>query len=196
MEEWRNLNKFRPFSLGPQLHGASWECNWWVHRHVDSSPSQVLIISETNLSLTFKIKFLKIYFNIILPFTPKSSYESHHLWLPNQNYVRISYAPSNLYLYRIHHRKEYLGKVRIMKLLRHIHPTVTSSLLGADISLSTLFSNTLNPCSSLSIRDQYKTAGKMIIFAWFKLQKSDLRLLGRGVERRLLLGDILPAAIK
>jgi len=37
------------------------------------------------------------------------------------------------------------------------------SLLGPNILLSTLLSNTLNPCSSLNMRDQvshpYKTAG-------------------------------------
>jgi hypothetical protein len=41
-----------------------------------------------------------------------------------------------------------------------------SSLLGSNILLSTLFLNTLNLCSSLSVRDQvshpYKTTGKSI----------------------------------
>jgi hypothetical protein len=35
-----------------------------------------------------------------------------------------------------------------------IHSPVTSSLLGPNILLSTLFSNTLSLCSSLSVRDQ------------------------------------------
>jgi hypothetical protein len=42
---------------------------------------------------------------------------------------------------------------------------VTSSLFGPNISLSTLFSNTLSLCSSLNIRDQvshpYRTKGKI-----------------------------------
>jgi hypothetical protein len=45
-----------------------------------------------------------------------------------------------------------------------LHSPVTSSLLGPNILLSTLFSNTLSLCSSLSVRDQvshpYKTTGK------------------------------------
>jgi hypothetical protein len=45
-----------------------------------------------------------------------------------------------------------------------LHSLVASSLLGPNILLSTLFSNTLSLCSSLSVRDQishpYKTTGK------------------------------------
>jgi hypothetical protein len=44
-----------------------------------------------------------------------------------------------------------------------LQPPVTSSLSGPNILLSTLFSNTLNLCSSLNVRDQvshpYKTTG-------------------------------------
>jgi hypothetical protein len=47
-----------------------------------------------------------------------------------------------------------------------LQPHVTSSLLGPNILLSTLFSNTLNLCSSLNVRDKvshpYKTIGKII----------------------------------
>jgi hypothetical protein len=35
-----------------------------------------------------------------------------------------------------------------------LQPPVTSSLLGPNIFLSTLFSNTLNLCSSLDVRDK------------------------------------------
>jgi hypothetical protein len=45
-------------------------------------------------------------------------------------------------------------------------PPVTSSLLGPNILLSTLFSNTLTLCSCLYVRDQvshpYKIVGKII----------------------------------
>jgi hypothetical protein len=48
-----------------------------------------------------------------------------------------------------------------------LQPPVTSSLLGPNI-LSTLFSNTINLCSSLNVRDKvshpYKTTGKIIDF--------------------------------
>jgi hypothetical protein len=45
-----------------------------------------------------------------------------------------------------------------------LYSPVASSLLGPNILLSTLFSNTLSLCSSLSVRNQvshpYKTTGK------------------------------------
>jgi len=48
-----------------------------------------------------------------------------------------------------------------------LHFPVTSSLLGPNILLSTLFSNTLNLHSSLNVSDQvshpYKTNGKIIV---------------------------------
>jgi hypothetical protein len=42
-----------------------------------------------------------------------------------------------------------------MKLLAcsFLHPPVTPSLIGPNILLSTLFSNTLSLCSSLNVRD-------------------------------------------
>jgi hypothetical protein len=56
-----------------------------------------------------------------------------------------------------------------------LQPPVTSSLFGPNILLSTLFSNTLNLCSSLNVRDQashpYKTTGK-ISFIYFNLHIS------------------------
>jgi hypothetical protein len=39
-------------------------------------------------------------------------------------------------------------------LCSHLQPPTTSFLLGANILHSTLFSDTLNLCSSLSVRDQ------------------------------------------
>jgi hypothetical protein len=52
-------------------------------------------------------------------------------------------------------------------LCRFHQPPVTSSLLGPNIFLSTLFSNTLNLCSSLNARDQvshpYKTTGRTTV---------------------------------
>ena len=48
-----------------------------------------------------------------------------------------------------------------------LHSLVTSSLLGPNILLNTLFSNTLSWCSFLSVSDQishpYKTIGKIIV---------------------------------
>jgi hypothetical protein len=52
-------------------------------------------------------------------------------------------------------------------LCNFLHSPVTSSLLGPNILLRTLFSNTLSLCSSLSVRDQvphpYKTTGTIMV---------------------------------
>jgi hypothetical protein len=54
-----------------------------------------------------------------------------------------------------------------MKLSIMQFSSVTSSLLGPNILLSTLFSNTLSVCSSFNVRDQvshpYRTTGKIIV---------------------------------
>jgi hypothetical protein len=58
--------------------------------------------------------------------------------------------------------------LKIVELLMNfLHPPVTSSLSGPNILLGTLFSNTLNLCSSLDMRDQvthpYKTTGRIVV---------------------------------
>jgi hypothetical protein len=51
-------------------------------------------------------------------------------------------------------------------LCNFLHSPVTSSLLGPNILLTTMFSNTLSLCSSLSVRDQvshpYKPTGRIM----------------------------------
>jgi hypothetical protein len=52
-------------------------------------------------------------------------------------------------------------------LCSYLQSPVTSSFLGLNILLSTLFSNTFSLCSSLKVRDQvshpYRTTGKIIV---------------------------------
>jgi hypothetical protein len=52
-------------------------------------------------------------------------------------------------------------------LCNFLHSPVTSSLLGPNILLRTLFSNILSLCTSLSVRDQvshpYKTTGRIMV---------------------------------
>jgi hypothetical protein len=52
-------------------------------------------------------------------------------------------------------------------LCNFLHSPVTSSLLGPNILLSTLFSNILSLCSSLNVRDQvshpYKTTDRIMV---------------------------------
>jgi hypothetical protein len=44
--------------------------------------------------------------------------------------------------------------MKLPPLCNFLHCPVTSSLLGPNIPLSTLFSNTVTLCSSLDVRDQ------------------------------------------
>jgi len=66
-----------------------------------------------------------------------------------------------------------------------LQPPTTSSLLGPNILLSTLFSYTINLCSSLSVRvivsRPYKTTDKIIIFyvlifKFLEMRREDQRL--------------------
>jgi hypothetical protein len=58
-------------------------------------------------------------------------------------------------------------KSRSSSLCKFLHSPVTSSLLGPNILLRTLFSNTFSLYSSLSVRDQvshpYKTTGRIVV---------------------------------
>jgi hypothetical protein len=56
-------------------------------------------------------------------------------------------------------------------LCNFLHSPVTSSVLGPNILLSTLFSNTLSLCSSVKFTDKvsnpYKTTGRIMVFVYF-----------------------------
>jgi hypothetical protein len=60
-------------------------------------------------------------------------------------------------------------------LCNFLYSPVTSSLLGPNILLRTLFSNTLSLCSSLSVRDQvsqpFKTTGRIMVLICILLPK-------------------------
>jgi hypothetical protein len=60
------------------------------------------------------------------------------------------------------------NKLWSSSLCSFLHPPVTSTILHrTNILVSTLFSNTLNTCSSLNVRDQvshpHKTTGRVIV---------------------------------
>ena len=117
---------------------------------------------------------LKIHLNIILLSTPDSPKWSFSLRFRHQNSVYNSPLPHTCYMPRPAHYPRFFTRKIFSEWYRSLsssmcsflHSPVTLSLLGPNILLSTLFSNTLCLCSSLNVRDQlsqpYKTNGEIV----------------------------------
>ena len=111
----------------------------------------------------------------ILPSTLRTSKWFLSLRFPHQNPVYASTFSHTLYVSRPSHSSRFdhptiLGDQyrSLSSLLRSFfHSPVTSSLLGPNILLNTLFTDTLSLLSSLNVNDQvshpYKTTGKIIV---------------------------------
>jgi len=112
--------------------------------------------------------FLKIHLNIILssmPGTPKwylsLRFTHQNLYTPLLSPTRATYAAHLILLDLI--SQKILGEQYwslSSSLCSFLHSHVTSSLLGPNILLSTLFSNTLSLRSSLSVTTKFHTHAK------------------------------------
>jgi hypothetical protein len=102
----------------------------------------------------------------MVSFTPRPLYpQGKSSWYPLDR--RLG-GPQSCYLDLItltKYSEEY--ELWISSLHKFLHTPATCSILGPNILLSTLISNTFNLCSSFNVTDQvsrqYKTAGKIIV---------------------------------
>jgi len=131
-------------------------------------------MNQRNPIYTVTTCFSKMYSGIVLSSTPRSSEWSFPLGFPARNFMHFSSFPCVLHPRPSHtswfdHPNDIWWSIHVMKLIiiSFMQPPATSSLLGPNILLSTLFSNTVSLCCSLSMRDQvshpYRTTDNAVV---------------------------------
>ena len=160
------------FSANQEIARIVW--NPKVYYRFHSSLPPVPILSHINPVHSPTSNFLKNHLNIILPSTPGSPKWSLSLTFPHQNMYTPLLSPIRaaqlaLLIFLDFITRTILGeeyKSLSSSLCSFLHSSATSSLLGPNIPLSTLFSNIPSLLSSLNVSDQvshpFKT-GKIIV---------------------------------
>ena len=177
------------------VQSPSWEANWFaasqeiprisrnskVHYRTHKRPPTVSFLGQLNPVHIPTSHLLQIHPNIIRPSSPRSPQWSPSLRFPQQDPthplcspIRAT-CPAHLILLDFITRT-ILGeqyKSFSSSLCSLLHSPVTSSLIGPNILLNTMFSNTPSFLSSRSVNDQvshpHKTTGKIIVlyvYSW------------------------------
>ena len=175
------------------VQSPSWEANWFaasqeiprisrnpkVHYRTHKHPPTVSILCQPNPVNIPTSHLLEIHPNIIHPSKPRSPQWSPSLRFPHQDSIHPlsspirATCPAHLILLDFITRT-ILGedyKSFSSSLCSPLHSPVTSSLLGPNILLNTMFSNNLSFLSSRNVNDQVshpcKTTGKIIVLYIF-----------------------------
>jgi hypothetical protein len=128
-------------------------CILWnpkVHYRIHKSPTLVPLLSQNN-PVHASSHFLKIHLNIILPSMPGSSEWSPPLRFPHPNTLRTSPLHNRCYIPCLSRSFDLITRKVIgeddmslsSSFCSFLYSPLTSSILGSNIFLSTLFSNTL-----------------------------------------------------
>ena len=138
------------FATSQEITRISW--NPKVHYLIHKFPPPVLILNQLDPVHTLTSHFLKIHLNIILPSKPvspnglfPSGFPTKTLYTPLLSSIRAT-CPYDLILLDLITRIILDGDYWSLSssLCSFLHSHVTSSPLGPNILLSTLFSNTLS----------------------------------------------------
>ena len=163
------------FSAKQEIHRILW--NPKVHYRSHKCPPPVPILSQADPVHNLISHFLKIHLNIIFPSMPGSSKWFLSLRFPHQNPVYACPPPyalhalSILFFFLI--TQAILGEEHrslSSSLWSFPHYPVSSSLIGTNIPLSTLCSNTFKILSSLNVSVRashlYTRTGKIIVLCF------------------------------
>ena len=169
------------------VQSPSWESNWFaasqeilrisrnpnVHYHTHKCPPPVSILGQSNpvhiptSHLLRSILILSTHLRLGLPSVLlPSGFPTNTLYTPLSSPISATYPAHIILLHFItrtilgEEYKSFSSSLRIL-----LHSPVASSLLGPNILLNTMLSNTLSFLSSRNINDQvshpYKTTGKI-----------------------------------
>ena len=150
-----------------------------VHHRTHKCPPPVNILSELHPVPATPSHFQKIHLNTILPSASGSPQWTLSLRFPYQNPVYATPLPHMRHMPRTSHSSRFYPRTILSVVYRQLssslcnflQSSVTSSLLGPNTLLNTLFSNTLSLPSSLNVSDQvshpYNTTSKIPVLYIF-----------------------------